>query len=152
MQMPSPPPSQGGPQRMFPWGVARVLCHYPRKLGGAHELTQQSSTLKYFRHFNFYYNLNHISTALRIEENLLPRLHFCFNESINFPSELWDGTQQASQRGFAGPHSLPPRQFSLLLLQGVGRRFLSLQFLQKGLPLWKEQNLILNTEKLSLKK
>lgn len=84
--------------------------------------------------------------ALRIEENLLPKLHFCFNEAINFPSEHWDGTQQA------GVHrtSLPaPRQFSLLLRQGIGRRFLSLQFLQKGMPLWKRQNLILNTEKPS---
>lgn len=93
---------------MFPWGAARVLCL--RKLGGAHELTQQSSTLKYFRHFNFYYNLNRISTALGIEENLLPKLHFCFNESINFPSVY--------------STSLPaPRQSSLLLLQGVGRDF-----------------------------
>lgn len=102
------PPSQGGPQRMFPWGAARVLCL--RKLGGAHELTQQSSNLKYFRHFNFYYNLNRISTALGIEENLLPKLHFCFNESINFPSVYRT--------------SLPaPRQSSLLLLQRVGRDF-----------------------------
>lgn len=117
---------------MFSWGAARVLCCYLRKLGGAHELTQPSSTLKYFRHFNFYYNLNRTSTALRREENLLPKLYFCVDESINFPSEHWAGTQQT---GVERPHSLPaPTQLSLWLLQGAGMGFFSLQVLQKGLP------------------
>lgn len=70
---------------MFSWGAARVLCRYLRKLGGAHELTQQSSTLKYFRHFNFYYNINHISTALRIEENLLPDFTLVVMSPLIFP-------------------------------------------------------------------
>lgn len=32
--------------------------------------------------------------ALRIEESLLPKLYFCLKETINFPSEHSDGTQQ----------------------------------------------------------
>lgn len=93
---------------MFPWGAARVLCRYLRKLGGAHELTQRSSTLKYFRHFNFYYNLNHISTALRIEENLLPDFTFVVMSPLIFPLSAGMAPKQASQLVCAGPHSLPP--------------------------------------------
>ena len=58
-------------------------------LGGAHELEQQRiPTRKHFRHFNFYYNLNYVSTALRKRKTWWPNLFFPFNDSINLFFQL----------------------------------------------------------------
>ena len=80
------PDCQWGPQRTFSGGTARVPVTISGSiLGGTHDLKQQRiPTHKHFRHFNFYYNLNYVSTSLRKRKTWWPNLFFPLMSTLIF--------------------------------------------------------------------
>lgn len=124
-------------------------------VGGAHELKQQRVlTLKHLRHFNFYCNLNYVSTSLRKRKTWLPTLFFPFinpfifllNISCQMHAHINDvqGTQDHHSL-LPFPSPTPASVWNPLMSHCSWHEVFSTHFLQQGLSWWKGKNLILST-------